>query len=95
MYADDCWAGAPEDTIGMQNGFSPAFCEKIRGVATMDGGMQLASVAAARDGTRKCVFKLTDGGGKGARWTEGVLVTRSGVVQPRGLLACWRRPLKP
>lgn len=63
-YADDCWAGAPEDTVGVQYGFSPAFCEKIRGIATFDGGLALASVARAKDGTRKLVFKLTAGEGK-------------------------------
>jgi hypothetical protein len=66
MYADDCWVGAPEDTIGIQNGFSPAFCDKMRPLASVDGGLALSNVARAADGTRKLVFKLTEGDGKGA-----------------------------
>lgn len=78
MYADDRWAGAPEDTIGVQNGFSPAFCEKIRPLASMDGGLRLEGVARARDGTRKLVFRLTEGEGRGG-WLGGSRGLRSGL----------------
>lgn len=67
MYADDNWASAPEDTIGVQNGFSAPFCDKVRGLASFDGGLRLKSVVAARDGTRKLVFELTEGEGKGEK----------------------------
>jgi 23S rRNA (adenine2503-C2)-methyltransferase len=71
MYADGNWAGAPEDTVGIQNGLSARFCERIRDEASFDGGLALASVARSGDGTRKLVFKLTEGEGAGAVFLGG------------------------
>ncbi|GBF92101.1 dual-specificity RNA methyltransferase [Raphidocelis subcapitata] len=83
MYADDKWAGAPEDTIGLQNGFSPAFCEKMRPLASMEGGLRLEGVARARDGTRKLVFRLTEGEGKGGIEAVLIPVVREAGSKPR------------
>jgi 23S rRNA (adenine2503-C2)-methyltransferase len=96
LYSDDGLAGAPEDTVGLQNGFSAVFCEKIRDAATFDGGLRLESVAAAKDGTKKLVFKLTEGEGRGGS-VEAVLipVVREGGSKPRVTLCvssqvgCW------
>ena len=67
MYYDDCWMQRLEDTIGKQNGFSKAFCEKASSICSIDGGLQLQQVAKAQDGTTKLVFQLTEGEGKGMR----------------------------
>jgi hypothetical protein len=65
MYYDDCWIHSLEETLGKQNGFSKAFCEKAQSIATLDGGLQLQQVVKAQDGTTKLVFQLTEGEGKG------------------------------
>lgn len=65
LYSDNCWIQELHETIGTQNGFSAAFCLKAGGVASVSGGLDLVQVARARDGTRKMVFKLTEGEGKG------------------------------
>ncbi len=47
-------------------GFSKAFCSKAVVASSMDGGLKLLEVVRAKDGTRKLVFELTQGEGKGA-----------------------------
>eukprot|EP00877_Chromochloris_zofingiensis_P015210 jgi/Chrzof1/9943/Cz04g21170.t1 len=73
LYSDNCWIQELHETIGTQNGFSAAFCLKAGGVASVSGGLDLVQVARARDGTRKMVFKLTEGEGKGGT-VETVLI---------------------
>jgi hypothetical protein len=69
MYADRKWLRSLEDAPAgsVQNGFSDAFRAKAAPLATLDGGLELASVAAAADGTRKLVFRLTSGPGAGGQ----------------------------
>lgn len=39
----------------------------MAGLATLDGGLQLQSIHAASDGTRKLVFKVVDGPAAGGQ----------------------------
>jgi hypothetical protein len=129
MYADDNWVAGLEQTLGLQNGFSQDFLDKIRcggarapaaqrcaarplsraagrwsrgcvrrspltppltpsppppplarGLASVDGGLELQQVARAADGTRKLVFRLTCGEGAGGS-VETVLIP---VVREQG-----------
>ncbi|KAF8072775.1 rlmN [Scenedesmus sp. PABB004] len=73
LYSDGAWAASLEETLGRQNGLSAAFCAAAGAVASVDGGLLLDSVARAADGTRKLVFKLTEGPGAGAS-IEAVLI---------------------
>ena len=46
----------------------------MRGLATLDGGLELSSVHTAGDGTRKLIFRLTQGPGEGGQVrSEGAL----------------------
>lgn len=75
MYYDGYWLAdlddAPATTV--QNGFSAAFRDKVRPLATLCGGLRLQSVHAAADGTRKLALTLTAGPGAGGR-VEAVLI---------------------
>lgn len=48
--------------------------DKVRGLATLNGGLELLLVRAASDGTRKMVFRLTSGPGAGGQvgWRLGI-----------------------
>mgnify|MGYP001810715337 CR=1 FL=1 len=50
-----------------QNGFSRAIRAKLAPLATVDGGLQLQSIHAAGDGTRKMVFRLANGPAAGGQ----------------------------
>jgi hypothetical protein len=54
-----------QGTLGRQNGLSQRFIDKAQQLASVDGGLLLEQVAAAKDGTTKLVFKLTEGEGAG------------------------------
>jgi hypothetical protein len=66
MYYDGSWIASFRETIGAQNGLSAAFCAKAEQLASVDGGLLLTQAAAAKDGTRKLVFQLTEGPAAGA-----------------------------
>lgn len=71
LYFDDNWISTFEETISRQNGLSQSFCDKAKQLSSVDGGLLLEQVVAAKDGTRKLVFKLTEGGAAGkmfCRW---------------------------
>lgn len=42
----------------MQDGFSESFCEKLQGLATVNGGLMLDDVHKSSDGTQKLVFRV-------------------------------------
>lgn len=65
MYYDNNWVSSFHDTVGQQSGLSAAFADKAQGLASVDGGLLLEQVVAAQDGTKKLVFKLTEGAGAG------------------------------
>lgn len=75
MYKDHLWLRNLDDApaVTVQNGFSAAFRDKVRDIATLDGGLEVLSVRIAADGTRKLVFKLTAGPGSGGQ-IEAVLI---------------------
>lgn len=82
MYYDGRWIRSLEDAAAgrAQNGFSAAFLDKVRGLATVDGGLLLQSIYTAADGTRKMVFKLANGPAAGGQ-VETVLIP---VVREQG-----------
>lgn len=65
MYYDNNWVSSFHDTVGQQSGLSAAFADKAQALASVDGGLLLEQVVAAQDGTKKLVFKLTEGAGAG------------------------------
>jgi 23S rRNA (adenine2503-C2)-methyltransferase len=67
LYYDNNWIASLQDTLGKQNGFSQRFIDKAQQLASVDGGLLLEQVAAAKDGTMKLVFKLTEGEGAGGQ----------------------------
>lgn len=69
MYYDCQWIRTVDDAPAgsVVNGFSGAFREKFRTLATLDGGLEIVNVARAADGTRKIVFRLTAGPGAGGQ----------------------------
>ena len=75
MYYDKLWLRdideAPAQKV--QNGFSASFRDKIRNIATIDGGLEPIDMRRASDGTRKVVFKLTAGPSAGGQ-IETVLI---------------------
>lgn len=73
LYYDNNWVASLQDTLGKQNGFSQRFIDKAQQLASVDGGLLLEQVAAAKDGTTKLVFKLTEGEGAGGS-VEAVLI---------------------
>lgn len=75
MYYDRQWIRSLDDAPAGQvtNGFSAVFREKVRSLATLDGGLEIISMHAASDGTRKLVFRLTTGPGAGGQ-VETVLI---------------------
>lgn len=48
-------------TIGTPNGFSAAFVDRLTRVASLGGGMEVAGVSTAPDGTQKLACRLTTG----------------------------------
>lgn len=66
MYNDNQWISSFAETVGQQGGLSAAFCAKAEQLASVDGGLLLEEVVTAQDGTRKLVFKLTEGAAAGA-----------------------------
>lgn len=75
MYYDRQWIRSLDDAPATTttNGFSAVFREKVRDIATLDGGIQIVSMHVASDGTRKIIFKLTAGPGVGGQ-VETVLI---------------------
>ncbi|KAF6259257.1 hypothetical protein COO60DRAFT_1270164 [Scenedesmus sp. NREL 46B-D3] len=73
LYYDGNWVASLQDTLGRQNGCSQRFVAKAGQLASVDGGLLLEQVAAAKDGTTKLVFKLTEGEGAGGS-VEAVLI---------------------
>jgi hypothetical protein len=67
MYYDHNWISSFQETLGRQNGLSHTFINLADSVASVDGGLLLQQVAAAQDGTKKLVFKLTEGEGAGEK----------------------------
>lgn len=65
MYYDNRWVSSFRETVGQQSGLSAAFCDKAEPLASVDGGLLLEQVVSAQDGTKKLVFKLTQGQGAG------------------------------
>ena len=67
-YYDCRWIRELDDAPApLQNGFSAAFREKLRPLATLDAGLDLQSVTTAADGTRKLVFRLRSGPAAGGQ----------------------------
>jgi 23S rRNA (adenine2503-C2)-methyltransferase len=75
MYYDRQWIRSLDDASATEvtNGFSAVFRNKVRDIATLDGGLEIVSMHVAFDGTRKIVFKLTAGSGAGGQ-VETVLI---------------------
>ncbi|KAL4537856.1 hypothetical protein Ndes2437B_g08951 [Nannochloris sp. 'desiccata'] len=75
MYYDRQWIHSLDDAPATTttNGFSAAFRNKVRDIATLDGGLEVVSMHVASDGTRKIIFKLTAGSGAGGQ-VETVLI---------------------
>ena len=75
MYYDRKWIRSLDDAPAGQvtNGFSAGFRDKVRPLATLDGGLEVVSMHIASDGTRKIVFRLTSGPGVGGQ-VETVLI---------------------
>lgn len=71
LYYDNKWISSFGQTLGQQGGMSAAFCSKAEASASVDGGMLLEQVVAAQDGTKKLVFKLTEGAAAGEERIEG------------------------
>jgi len=70
LYYDNNWISSFRQTVGQQNGLSAAFCSKVEQLASVDGGLLLEQVAAAQDGTKKLVFRLTEGPGAGGATSQ-------------------------
>jgi uncharacterized protein YodC (DUF2158 family) len=51
--------------VGRTTGFSQGFVDKFDTKITVGGGLELKEVVTAKDGTRKMVFKLTEGSAQG------------------------------
>eukprot|EP00775_Hariotina_reticulata_P001248 gene1248-1588_t len=73
MYYDHNWISSLQETLGRQNGLSQPFINLADPVSSVDGGLLLQQVVAAQDGTKKLVFKLTEGEGRGGS-VEAVLI---------------------
>lgn len=58
MYYDKNWIRDFDDTADRQNGFSKAFRQRARPLASLHGGLHLQSQVRAADGTRKLIFAL-------------------------------------
>lgn len=71
MYYDNKWANSFRETLGQQSGLSAAFCDKAEALASVDGGLLLEQVVGAQDGTKKLVFRLTEGAGAGEEGVRG------------------------
>lgn len=64
-------------TIGTPNGFSAAFVDRLTRVASLGGGMEVAGVSTAPDGTQKLACRLTTGPAAGME-VECVLIPMPG-----------------
>ena len=75
MYYDRQWIRSLDDAAAgkITNGFSAVFRNKVKDIATLDGGLEIVSMHRASDGTRKIIFKLTAGSGSGGQ-VETVLI---------------------
>lgn len=85
LYYDHNWISTFEETVGHQNGLRQTFCDKANQLASVDGGLLLEQVVAAKDGTRKLVFKLTEGGAAGAVSAVGHILNSAHWVVLGGL----------
>jgi len=74
MYYDNMWMRCFEDAAGSSSSsFGRAFRDKVEPLATVDGGLELADVHEASDGTRKLVFRVSEGPAAGGK-VEAVLI---------------------
>ena len=69
MYYDRQWLRSLDEAPAgeVTNGFSAVFRDKLRNLATLDGGLEVVSVHSAADTTRKIIFRLTAGPAAGGQ----------------------------